>query len=85
MSRRVNENGEPIVDTAIEKGERVMAKINRPIDNARAGVEILQELISTPFVRRLHFELDVEVGAVPVVKYTVERFPMVNDQKGEGE
>ena len=51
----------------------------RPIDNAWAGAKILHELLNTPHMRSLHFELDVAVDEVPTVKYSVERFVYIDE------
>ena len=70
MARRVNENGEPIVDTAIKSHDN---HISTPLENAKEAIAVLQELFRTPLMKKLHFELDVEVGELPVVRWEIER------------
>lgn len=53
--------------------------------DAWAGAKILHELIQTPNMKSLHFELDLSVDEVATVKYTIEQFAteeMLN-KKGE--
>lgn len=45
-----------------------------PLDNAYEAIEVLREILATPYSRSIHFELDVSVDDVPTVTYTVERY-----------
>lgn len=54
-------------------------KFIRPIDNAWAGAKVLHELLNTPHVRSLHFELDVAADEIPTVKYSIERFAYIDE------
>ena len=54
-------------------------KVIRPIDNAWAGAKILHDLLNTPQMRSLHFELDVTLDGLPIVKYSVERFAYIDE------
>lgn len=50
-----------------------MIKKTTPLDNAREAVAMLEEVLHTPMLQSVHFELDASVGEVPIVTYTVER------------
>ena len=44
-----------------------------PLDNALEAINILREVLYTPNAKSVHFELDVSIDAIPIVKYQVER------------
>ena len=59
-------------------------KVTTPLDYAKESVRILQEVLHTPFLRSLKFELSVEIESLPIVTYTVERIA-VKEQEVEHE
>lgn len=50
-----------------------MRKIGTPLDNAREAIVLLEELLKTPMMRSIHFELDVELDGIPIIRYEIER------------
>lgn len=44
-----------------------------PLDNAREAIVLLEELLETPMMRSIHFELDVELDGIPIIRYEIER------------
>lgn len=50
-----------------------MRKLGTPLDNAREAIAVLEELLETPMMRSIHFELDVELDGIPIIRYEIER------------
>lgn len=50
-----------------------MIKRTTPLDSAREAIAMLEEILRTPMMRSLHFELDAGLGELPIATYTIER------------
>lgn len=42
-------------------------------ENMDEAKRIFAEVVDTPCAQRIHFEFDMGIGAVPTVKYSIER------------
>lgn len=58
-------------------------RVSTPLENAREAIKMLDELLRTPYLRGLRFEVEAHVDEVPTVTYTVERLVFKESEEEE--